>query len=150
MNEEGSKFSGRAKVSSLKLSDPKPSSQKLPKRSILRGRESFKHLFDHVSIIRTPVLAFRYRIVHNTENYLRVGFIAGKKIGKAHDRNRLKRLLRESYRCVRPTFETAISGKSFSLEGVIIVYSKYTRYAEILEAMNRIVNKLELPNECDL
>ena len=150
MNEEASKFSGRAEVSSLKLSDQKPISQKLPKRSILRGKDAFKHLFDNVSIIRTPVLAFRYRIVHNTENYIRVGFIAGKKIGKAHDRNRLKRVLRESYRCIRPALESTIMGKSYSIEGVIIVYSKYTRYAEILEAMNRIVNKLELPNECDI
>lgn len=145
MSEEASKFSGRTNVSSLKLPN-----QKLPKQSILRGKEAFKHLFDHVSIIRSPVLAFRYRLVYDTKNSLRVGFIAGKKIGKAHDRNRLKRLLRETYRHVRPALESAIMGKSYSIEGVIIVYSKYTRYAELLEAMHRVVNKLELPNECDL
>lgn len=135
MSEEASEFLGRSELSSLKL----------PKRSILRGRDTFKALFEQATIIRTPILTFRYRLTHDTHNSLRVGFIAGKKIGKAHDRNRLKRLLRESYRRHRAFLESTLVGTSYSLEAVILVYSKYASYEEVEQAMKRIAKTLVLP-----
>lgn len=135
MSEGASEFLGRSELSSPKL----------PKRSILRGRDTFKALFEQATIIRTPTLAFRYRLINDTQNTLRVGFIAGKKIGKAHDRNRLKRLLREAFRHHRASLESTLMGTSYSLEAVILVYAKYASYKEVEQAMKRIAHSLVLP-----
>ena len=45
-------------------------------------------------------------VLHTRFNYLRLGITASKKVGKSVQRNRVKRLIRESFRQLRPRIKT--------------------------------------------
>ena len=69
---------------------------KLPKRNILRSKRLFQEVY-----LRGRSWADRYLVLYvfpaiGPER--KAGFAAGKKLGNAVVRNRLKRLMRESYR----------------------------------------------------
>ena len=69
---------------------------KLPKRKILREKKEFQTVYHH-----GKSYANRYLVLYvfpTEEMAGKVGFAAGKKLGCAVVRNRVKRLLRESYR----------------------------------------------------
>lgn len=70
----------------------------LSKSHILRGKRNFEELFSSSSTLRSPNVNLRYATYPNTDKKILVGFIAPKKIGKAVQRIRTKRLLREAYR----------------------------------------------------
>lgn len=70
----------------------------LSKSHILRGRRNFEELFSSSSMLKSPNLNLRYATYPNADKKTLVGFIAPKKIGKAVQRIRTKRLLREAYR----------------------------------------------------
>jgi len=76
---------------------------KLPKRRILRKKKDFQTVYRY-----GRSYANRYLVLYvfqTKEHSGQVGFAAGKKLGNAVVRNRVKRLLRESYRlnqnCIR-------------------------------------------------
>ncbi len=70
----------------------------LPKSHILRGRRNFEELFSSSSLLTSPNVNLRYTTYPNADKEILVGFIAPKKIGKAVQRTKTKRLLREAYR----------------------------------------------------
>ncbi|MEX2478166.1 MAG: ribonuclease P protein component [Gracilimonas sp.] len=70
----------------------------LPKSHILRGRRNFEELFSGSSYINSQNVSLRYTTSSNADENLLVGFLAPKKIGKAVQRIKTKRLLREAYR----------------------------------------------------
>lgn len=70
----------------------------LPKSHIIRGRRNFEELFSGSSFITSKHVTLRYVTHSNADKKVLVGFIAPKKIGKAVQRIRTKRLLREAYR----------------------------------------------------
>ena len=45
-------------------------------------------------------------VLHTRFNYLRLGITASKKVGKSVQRNRVKRVIRESFRQLRPRIKT--------------------------------------------
>jgi ribonuclease P protein component len=76
--------------------------QKLPKQERLRGAEAIGRLFDGgsrggsktVNALALPAVPQP----ESAENGTRIAFIAGKKLGKAVLRNRMRRRLRAAYR----------------------------------------------------
>ncbi|MBR2214188.1 MAG: ribonuclease P protein component [Selenomonadaceae bacterium] len=68
----------------------------LPKKLILRRHSEFQRVYRLGKSIANRYLVLY--ILPDKENGGKVGFAAGKKLGGAVLRNRLKRLLRESYR----------------------------------------------------
>jgi len=74
-------------------------SEALAKHHRLAKRREFVHVYD------TGLKLFsRYAVLFFARNelpYSRIGITATKKLGKAHDRNRLKRWTRETYRRAR-------------------------------------------------
>jgi len=81
---------------------------KLPRADILRGRTHFKRLFEGAAVIyNEEYLSLRFYTVGERAFTCKMGFIVAKRLGKATDRNRTKRLLREAYRLNRhPLMET--------------------------------------------
>jgi ribonuclease P protein component len=71
----------------------------LPKHKRLAKRREFVHVYDtgRKLFSRYSVLFF----IGNGLPYSRIGITATKKLGKAHDRNRVKRWTRETYRRLR-------------------------------------------------
>ncbi len=86
---------------------------KLPKRKILRQKKDFQTVYRY-----GRSYANRYLVLYVLESEDlggKVGFAAGKKLGNAVVRNRVKRLLRESYRLsqdkVRPGIALLLVGR---------------------------------------
>ena len=71
---------------------------RLPKKRILRDRKKFQQVYRHG---RSYANRYMVLYVFPMEGRLEVGFAAGKKLGNAVIRNRVKRLLRESYRLLQ-------------------------------------------------
>ena len=69
---------------------------KLPKRNILRNKRMFQEVYLHGRSWANRYLVLYIFPVIGPEK--KAGFAAGKKLGNAVTRNRLKRLMRESYR----------------------------------------------------
>ena len=77
----------------------------LPKEARLRKRAEFQRVYEHGKRIEGRFMTVF--ILPSKRGVSRVGVTATKKaIGKAHDRNRAKRLLRESFRLNRAEIET--------------------------------------------
>ena len=64
----------------------------------LKKNFEFKRVLSRGKCINGKFLAIY--VFPNKLNRLRVGFAIGKKAGKAHDRNRIRRLIRENYRLI--------------------------------------------------
>lgn len=95
----------------------------LPKSGILRGQRNFERLFERATILKSPSLHFRYRIYKEPQEGCQIGFIASKRLGNAVTRNRLKRLLRESYRTHQSLLTDLFATRQFGFHGVIIAKS---------------------------
>jgi ribonuclease P protein component len=67
-----------------------------PKRLRLRKRKQFLYV-QHKGIRVHTSTCFAYIVKHNEER-VRLGITVSKKVGKAHQRNRIKRLMREAFR----------------------------------------------------
>ena len=67
---------------------------KLPKKEILRGRGNFDYIFKKGKSISSDHTIILY--IESQEK--KAGFVVSKKVKKAVQRNRFKRLLREIYR----------------------------------------------------
>ena len=68
------------------------------KMNTLKKNFEFKRVLNRGKCINGKFLAIY--IFPNKLNDLRVGFAIGKKAGKAHDRNRIRRIVRENYRLI--------------------------------------------------
>lgn len=68
----------------------------LPRNRILKKKKDFQAVYSHGKSYANRFLVLY--VFQSNEFQERVGFAAGKKLGNAVRRNRVKRLLRESYR----------------------------------------------------
>jgi ribonuclease P protein component len=75
----------------------------------LKRRERITEQYEYKAVIREGRLvrgnAFKAYVVIEKHLERKVGFIAGKKVGGACDRNRARRVLREAYRHLKPELE---------------------------------------------
>lgn len=69
---------------------------KLPKRKVLRKNKNFQTVYKVGKSYANKLLVLY--VLSNRKTEGRIGFAAGKKMGNAVVRNRVKRLLREAYR----------------------------------------------------
>lgn len=70
----------------------------LPRSAILRGKLNFQRLFREGSILSEQHVSLRYVLLPDAPGSILVGFITGRRLGKAHERNLVRRRLREAYR----------------------------------------------------
>jgi ribonuclease P protein component len=74
-------------------------SASFPKTHRLSGRDAFRRVFDQGTQGRSGPITVR--LLANGLAHPRLGLSIGRRFGKAHDRVRLKRCLREAYRHLR-------------------------------------------------
>lgn len=97
----------------------------LRKNEILRGRNTFSKVFSSGNkLVGRNIVCF-YQVENNdTEtNKVLVGFAVSKKTGKAVVRNRIKRLMRESYRLNKHILLDTPSPNNF-IASIILMYGK--------------------------
>ena len=71
---------------------------RLPAKSRLKKRRDFDRVFQGGRRLTGRFQVVVYRSAGEKGSRGRIGFVTAKKLGKAHDRNRLRRWLREAYR----------------------------------------------------
>lgn len=103
----------------------------------LRNTRQFNHVYKKGKSIVNKHIVMYY--VKNTENYNRVGFSVSKKVGKAVVRNRVKRLLKESFRLNEEKIE-----QGYDIVFVARVRLKDSTYKEVEKAMLHAFRKCNL------
>lgn len=115
----------------------------LPRSKILRGKRNFQLLFKQSSVLHTPSLQFRYRLLNTHANEIQTGFIAPKRImKKAVSRNKAKRWLRESYRTHQHILTDYFSARPGGVHGVFIIKNENVTYGEIEREVQQLLSAL--------
>ncbi|MDD4409137.1 MAG: ribonuclease P protein component [Candidatus Pacebacteria bacterium] len=110
----------------------------LPIKNRLKKKKDFEKVFEKGSTIRNRYFFLRV-LANNGENDTRIGFIVSKKVSKrAVERNRIKRLFRESVRLsidkIRPGYD------------MIFIVLSGANHKELIEIKKEIDNVLEKSN----
>ena len=118
----------------------------LPRRKILRGKDSFDTLFKNGIRIAAGHIDLRYLTKESNQFSVQVAFIAGRKLGNAVTRNRCKRLLREAYRLQQHILDPISTQRSFEIEMAIIVKNApitlQIAMVEVHKLLTTLVNRL--------
>ncbi len=117
----------------------------LPKSKILRGRSNFDKLFEDAAIIcHRPNLNIRFRLYTSTEPDCKMAFIVPKRLGKAHLRNRTKRLLKESYRLHQFIIMDEITSSKRVLHAALMAKSVKLNYNTVKSDVKRLLEQVNL------
>jgi len=120
---------------------------KLPRRRIVRGRRVFQQLFSSKAItFNTAKLQLRL-VVHNDPGEhvegVKMAFIVKRKLGKAHVRNRNKRLLREAYRHHQYLLRTAAHLGDIQIYGALLSRTLFDSCHTVNELVEQVLNRAQ-------
>lgn len=103
-----------------------------PRRERLRLKRDFDRVFREGKSLQSNFFTVLY--VNNNLDFNRIAIVVKRKLGKAHDRNRIKRLIREAYRTMKPELS-----KSFD---IVVIPRK--ALSEVLDELDFHTMKSEL------
>ena len=120
----------------------------LPKADILRGRTNFNRLFSgSATVFSGSSVTLRYRLFPDNDNSCKMGFIAAKRLGKAVDRNRIKRLLKEAYRLNRTAFTKALQRTALGFHGALVAKTIDIDYQsteqDVIHLLTHLIEELQ-------
>lgn len=115
----------------------------LSKPERLRNVKQIDVLFKHSTSLKAYPLIFSYLLFENPQqNQLQALFAAPKRnFKKAVDRNRVKRILRDRLRLIKPIFTEALKGKSIHF-ALIYTAKELPDYRVIDKSLQKIISKL--------
>jgi ribonuclease P protein component len=118
----------------------------LSKEERLKGRKEIDALFKNAKSFSVPPLRILYQS-HKEDNIaaIRVGFtVSTKYFKKAVDRNRIKRLLRESYRLQKHTLINRLNEVNSKMN-IFFIYTgkEMSDYTYLFEKTGKAIKKLE-------
>lgn len=99
----------------------------LPKSEILRGKTSLDKLFKEGQRMNEYPFRVFYHIKPSSEEIpaLRFGIVVPKRVSKlAHERNRIKRIVREAYRLNRNAYASALANNNKQVDFFLVYTGK--------------------------
>lgn len=88
---------------------------RLPRSSIIKSKRDFQRIYENAKSLSNRYLVLYYEKAEKAKEN-KIGFAAGKRLGCAVIRNRVKRLMRESYRLVqaeaKPGYNILLVGRN--------------------------------------
>lgn len=119
-----------------------PGDRGLPRAKILRGRTNFQRLFEpDAETLRNELVDLRFRLYRDSNGGCLMGFIAGKKLGKATQRNRIKRLLREAYRLNQHILTPLFEHTSVSFQGALMAKAVDADFRAVQDQVTDLLNR---------
>lgn len=125
----------------------------LQKNEILRGEKQFQHVISEGTNFRAGSIKCHYMINSyndiNSRPVLRAGFSVPRRVsGKAVDRNRVKRIMREAYRVHKPALSEIVHRQRCTLDMIFVFRGptttkpRYLKYRDVEEDIIRCLNTL--------
>lgn len=111
----------------------------------LKSKKQIARLFDEGKTIRQFPLSCFYIVNQKEGHPLQTAIsVPRKKFPKAVDRNRIKRLIKESYRLNKESLYCSLQNNKLTLQ-LILIYNpaKHLSYNDIDKSVKRILQKLE-------
>ncbi len=125
-------------------SEASPRNFSLPKNKILRGRANFQRLFSRKAIIfQSNNVLIRFRVYFTGETDYKMAFIVPKRLGKAVKRNRVKRLLRESYRLNQFIIADEAAAASCIFHGAFMAKTVDVEYDDVKPDVIGLLNQVQ-------
>lgn len=117
--------------------------QSLPRKKILRGKLNFQRVFQRSTVLKNSPLLCRFRIYSNPNTGCLFGFIASKKLfRRAVDRNKVKRLLRESFRTNQYLLPESVRNNNIGFHAIFIAIDKELTYERIEKSMTSLLKMI--------
>ncbi len=115
----------------------------LPRSRILRGREPIQRLFKKGRIVREKHMDLRYLCIPGRPGLCLMGFIAGKRLAKAHERNLIKRRMREAYRQHQYLIRDITQSGETGFQGILIAKKAAFSYQAVEKECIRLLSKVQ-------
>ncbi len=112
----------------------------LPRSRILRGREPIQRLFRKGRVLRERHVDLRYLSFPGQPGLCMMGFIVGKRMGKAHERNLIKRRMREAYRQHQYLIRDITQSGEIGFQGIFIAKKSAISFQIIEQECVRLLN----------
>ncbi|MGI6733496.1 MAG: ribonuclease P protein component [Anaerovoracaceae bacterium] len=107
------------------------------KPEVLRNKKDFSALYDKGKSVGERCLVLIYR--KNGLSYNRRAFLASKKVGRSVQRNRARRLLRESFRSIENQLEPGYDLLFIARNTIVNL-----KYADVKKSMEAAIKKAKL------
>lgn len=115
----------------------------LPRAKILRGRINFQRLFQNdAHVFRNKYVDLRFQLIDDSEFGCQMGFIVKKNLGKAHKRNKMKRLLKEAYRLHQHILFKPLENARITFHGAFMAKAVDLEYAVVEQNVIRLLKKV--------
>lgn len=115
---------------------------KLPKSKILRGKRNLHNIFSDSTVLTSGSLNLRFATYDKSTPSWRVGFISPKRTGIAVKRNRMKRLMRESFRHQSLIVEEILKCNPTELHLVFMSRSTDIPYKKVFQDMETLLKDM--------
>jgi ribonuclease P protein component len=118
----------------------------LGKADILRHKKAISYLFEDKSALKLQSFPLKCILVENTiirQEQLQVLFIVPSRvIRKAHDRNLIRRRIKEAYRVRKEEIQQLLGNQNQSNLGLLYTSNEVLSFDQIVKSLNKIIHDL--------